>query len=80
MRVMKDHRLRLIEKKPKDPKKEHFTICDDCRQQMKSEWKITFYWWAKSECSICGRLGSDLYKIGKGLVVATKEKRLPSPL
>jgi len=74
---MKDHRLRLIEKKPK---KEHFIICTDCREQMKSEWKITFYWWAKSECSICGRLGSDLYKIGKGLVVATKEKRLPSPL
>ncbi len=76
---MADHRLRLIEKKPK---KEKFVICGYCRKQH-PELLDTIWWWAKSECSVCGRKGSELYKeyvqsgyeSGNGLVVASKERR-----
>jgi hypothetical protein len=46
-----------------------YPMCRDCMN--KSSFKFTIWWWAKSECSCCGVLGSDLYKEGKGLVIAS---------
>lgn len=46
-----------------------YPMCRDCMN--KSDFKFTIWWWAKTECSCCGVLGSDLYKEGKGLVIAS---------
>ena len=52
--------------------KSKFPICRDCMK--KSHYKFTIWWWSKSACSACHISGHDLYKTGKGLVIASINK------
>ena len=54
-------------------KTEKFIICPDCRKELESEYVLTYYWWAKTKCSFCGRSGEDLFRIGRSLLVASKK-------